>query len=272
MTEVDTYESGILTYSTDNESNQTTSFIQGARGNVYLSGTYSFGGASVSFSNGLVTQSSRVSGGVTEETNYSYNSSGPPALLTGETTYITEPDQSRSIVKTYSYSTHMGVVFVSSEYVSETITKEGEDEESKTTLTRYYPLGQGMFARVVDVDGKRSQSDVQRGAPAGEASPVVVDQWSMPDREVIEISGRFSGDSRFVATDTTTLNRIAAQIEWRNKAYVKRLSCKAYGSHIYDFSERIRVNGVEYHLERNRINTKSGSMYEQSLELVRWYQ
>jgi len=267
----DTYERGVLTYGTDNESNDTSSAIAGDSEDVYLNGSFSSGGASVTFVNGLAVSRASTTATEATATSYSYSAAYPPARITGENTTITSliDAPTRHISVSRSYSTGpSGDKYVGIETTVETV----DSVVVNTTTTYYSSLGQGMFARTVVVNGKTTQSDIQRGAPTGDASPVVIGQYSKGERPSAALSGRFAGDARFDVTDQETINRIAEQLEWRSTAKIKKLSCEAYGSHIYDYNERVSFGGNEYFLDRNNVKTADGSRYVQSLLLARWYQ
>lgn len=229
-----------------------------------ISGTFSYGDASVTYSNGLVTQERHGD----EVTNYEYSLGTPPSQLIQKDTINTN-----------------GRTLTNYEYANGYLVKETEKQYSgdsvvSTRITRHIPLGQGIWATVVEEDGVTVSTSIGQGSAASSSpSAQAINEYSRDKTGGITTYGppivpvvarpKFN-TNEFPVCDTLTLQTIASALEWLNGKIEERVVLDVYDEQILDFSKRIQWQGNEYYLESNSIKLDPNS-FVQSVEFVRWF-
>lgn len=236
----------------------------------YINGTYSFGDASVTYSNGLVVRESHAVGGQTEVTTWSYDSAYPPARIVSKTTYA----GSKTVETRYYYSYG---------YLSREVETTSEKGKQSVRIARHYSLGQGQWATVVEEDGKTVSQSIGQGAPSGDASAYAIQQYSQtpltltssettntPSVPYAYLPGQYLGTSEFPVQSQADIDKIASQIVWLNGKIEEKVNLNVYTDRVITFKYRVLWQGHEYYLESNNAQITPRSTAQQ-ISLVRWY-
>lgn len=233
----------------------------------YLSGTFTNGDSSITYSSGLVTEERHKVGDFTEVTTQQYSSSRPPAYLTRKTTIT----QIGKVVVDYVYSNEKLATEIEAEYTGSEITRK--------RTTRHYPLGQGMWGTSIEEDGETTYGGISQGAPGGKASPFNIQNeskstnWSSgnlfpPELPIIApLYAKYAKD--YPVCDNASLQMIADALMWLNNKIEKTVTLESYDETIFDFSSRILWQGEEYFLVSNNISHEP-EKFVQKVEMIRW--
>lgn len=243
---------------------------------VYMSGTFQFGNASVTFANGLNVQTVEDADDGTTTTTNSFDAN---RYIMSKTVTAVSGANTNETTTTYSYGTYQGLPYMSS---CVDVSKKNGDTKQKTE-TNYAPLGFDFYGqhqatyRYVTVDGvqtwKRTSdtSSVSEGRPGGQASPYTISKeaTSSTSTPSVSIARNPISSSHVPATDTATLQRYATGLEWLDGKTKRTVRLRCWDEHVIDYTERVSLMGLEWYLNDNQI-TVSGTKIEQSVELVRW--
>jgi hypothetical protein len=236
-----------------------------------FSGTITFGGASVSYRNGLAVHEVRDVSGGTETTDSSYNFDG---YITSRVT--DSPDSTTTT--TYTYATTANDKYLANE-TAVTVSKK-DSSDTSTQVTEHVFLGNGWYGTTMYQDGERQGSSISQGRPGGKASQLMIDQSNSSLGSGYGDDGSGDGnslygaalfDTEFPVKGADTLIQLTKDIEWLNRKTEETLSMTIwhYG-HLIDFTDKIVYHGNTYYLESNQITRTPGEL-KQDIQIIRWY-
>ena len=255
-----------------------------------FSGTFSFGGASLTYSDGLLTR--EITNGVT--TTYSYSN----GLISNKaTTYQNTKDgdvTSTSI--SYSYDKFMGETYICGEYETSNKVKESDDGalipyRANDKSTQWYPLGNGMFGQSVssyeyDETGATVSKDCTSGitgAGTGEASIFTIKGYvwgwrkKKKDDETTTKTPDVTVQGRPTQSVSCPIVEKEAFTDWMNYYYSfnkkieETLNCTIISADIIDPVNSVFLfRGNTYYIQSNSIS-QSEMGITQRISCVRWY-
>lgn len=238
------------------------------------SGTFTFGNASVTFSNGLCTEVVEVNGATTTTTTNTYGS----GYITS-TDVVVSGDKNERTYTEYTYGTFENLPYKSGEI---TLGYKNSVLKSKSE-TNYFPLGLGFYgqsntsysAKVVDGSDvftrTSASSSVSEGRPGGKASQFQIQRAATSHTVTpsVTIATNPIAPAQIPVTDVVTLQAYADGLTWLDGKTEYRMQINCYDAHIIDFVEKISVAGSTWYLDANTIVVgKAGTV--QTCELVRW--
>ena len=243
---------------------------------IPLSGTISFGGSSLSYSNGLLMRES--SGDST--TTYDYINRKISRKYTVGT-------GSRSTT-TYSYSMIDGQSYLAVEHVKNEKANGNAWEVESEHYTYHVPLGDGFFGQRVEevVDGihKTVSSSVSRGCPGGEASTYTVKRWNgfkvtvpnpAPDAEKVnDLQGPLVNRTNIPIAEISIVNEFIDLINWLDKKTEETVTIsvilKPDTGLIDAVNGAIQFEGHLYYM-RSAAATVNEKGIRQQITAVRWF-
>ena len=249
------------------------------------------------FNNGSISEQEIKA--VSKSTTYSYNKHKDAYYVSHQHTVekIQEGTSiSESIVDTvYNYNTHF-----EGKQDAYYLTSESEDSEKlegevwgelKTTeknirQTFHSPLGNSWYSTTVYENGEYQGSVISQGAPTNQVSQFTTQQM----RKVFGVSAKDNtyearrsrlaaiADTSFPVRELNLIKKLTDDLKWLNRKIqvtvtVDLLSRVENGvpdlKHVVDFTERVKLDGVEYFLVSNNVSL-TPRKFIQKLQLVRW--
>ena len=230
----------------------------------YYSGVKGFGDVSVSYSNGLVVSESYTGQEGTVSTSYLWSAPYPPSVLSRKTvTY----SGGKTITTDYDYSAPWGVVYLCQETE---VKKDSQGVTTNTLVKRFSDVGNDSYKCDIEENGKLKSSQIVKGTPVQAASPLASKKYTTSQRKITVMSRQPIGGASFPVTDQTTLNRIAAQLEWLDGKTQQTVQVACYDQHVCDFTETVNFMGQTFYLDANAIHVTPQKIW-QELTLVRWF-
>ena len=164
----------------------------------------------------------------------------------------------------------------------------GSTEITEKTIrqTFHHPLGNGFYSTTVYVDGEHQGSTISQGAPSNSVSQYTIESirkifgTSAKDNSYDAQRSRLAAivDTSFPVRELDLIEQLTEDLKWLNRKIQESVSVNLTSKiengipdlkHIVDFTERVRLDGVEYFLVSNNVSLTPRSLI-QKLQLVRW--
>jgi len=279
-------------------------------GQTLISGVFTVGENTQTFSYGLLTSEAFASTDNTKigTTTYNYNTFYPPANLVSKTAQLVEtkvnvqPELTSSnipyrVVESVTNNSILENTFATNgrdlikstetiitttkgfNYVDVSGSEQAFADEVATVVneTIYSDMGQGHWGVATYRDGVLTNTQIVTGNPGAKASP-----WAIKDNSTysghankvgpkrVKLSGRFSGSMNINVSDLSTLERIRSAINSLNGKTEEKISLTYFGNTFCDFMNKITWRGNSYYLESNTIH-QAPEQTTQQITIVRWY-
>ena len=161
-----------------------------------------------------------------------------------------------------------------------------ETTEKTIRQTFHSPIGNGWYSTTVYEDGEYLGSTISQGAPTNQVSQYTTQQM----RKVFGVSAENNtyeaqrsrlapiADTSFPVRELDLLKELTDDLKWLNRKIQVTVTLDLISKiengvpalkHIVDFTERVRLDGVDYFLVSNTITFTPRSLI-QKLQLVRW--
>lgn len=160
------------------------------------------------------------------------------------------------------------------------------DEEKNIRETFHSPLGNGFYSTTVYENGEHQGSTISQGKPSNEVSPYTIEKVyksfgkSMKDDNYEARRSRLApiADTSFPVRELDLLKELTEDLKWLNRKIQVTVTIDLIDriqngvptlNHVVDFTERVKLDGVEYFLVSNNISFTPRKLI-QRLQLVRW--
>lgn len=282
---------------TDNSSNVVTTPVAAIQakwiyGDVPFSGSFSWGGATMRYSDGLLINVQTSVNGYTEETGYSYGRFNNLPVMRYK---YTETEDSFTETNYNYQGDRQGMTIgvgrdepvLSSEYTYSYKKKNGQNSATREFVeVRYHPLGNGFFGvsarresqklnknndwETVDTQHRHS---VSRGSPGGAASQYTerkITGWERDDSDVPAFLGTLVAPTRLPIEDAALANDYLAEFVNLHGAVETKISAELVGVGSFNpLKGKIVYRGVEYYATDSSLTWSSDSR-RVTVSGVRW--
>ena len=161
-----------------------------------------------------------------------------------------------------------------------------DDEEKNIRQTLHTPVGNGWYSTTVYENGEHQGSTISQGKPSNEVSLYTIQQVrrsfgsSAENNDYEAQRSRLAAiaDISFPVRELDLIEALTDDLKWLNRKIqitvnVDLISRVENGvpdlKHIVDFTERVKLDGVEYFLVSNNVSL-TPRKFIQKLQLVRW--
>lgn len=267
-------------------------------GKIYYKDSYSY--TSVSYVRGLlqeeITRSSTNDEESNQKTTYEYTTYG---VGDNQVHYLSHKNTRSETRKDEGHTKIIIIADTVYKYQNEFLMKEREEtntfeyndnyiagEEKKIRETFHSPVGNGWYSTTVYENGEHQGSTISQGKPNNQVSLYTVQQVrrnfnsNETDNSYEAKRSRLApiADTSFPVRELDLVKRLTDDLKWLNRKIQETVTVDLISKvengipelkHIVDFTERVRLDGVEYFLISNNINATPRSLI-QKLQLVRW--
>jgi hypothetical protein len=254
---------------------------------VPFSGGYSFGGASLIYSDGLLIEESNSDSVTTYEYNQVYNTGFITNVPFGDFLYSvlvkkTVIEAKRNSTTTYAYDTYLSSEnhLANEESIVKTLKNDGTWSTESHTQIRYVPLGNGFFGQSEYdlLNGGVISTSISRGSPGGQASLYTVKQitgGTHTDATTTKATQTLDGIPLNYVTipiaETSIVDDIINVMNKMNGRKEVKLTASLPGGDLIDARRGVVMfEGQLYYIESNTVSGSSTSLKRQSLSAVRW--
>lgn len=248
-----------------------------ANSNTPFTGTIQFGTASLTYTDGLLTQETNGD----TVTTYTYTSIDDDKYLSQKVAVTTDPDTQdiTTATTTYTYEITQVDVYLREERLT---VVDANGDTTTDRITTHSPLGNGWYGTstkdLLDEDAIVADS-LSQGSPGQKASQYMIDASNdaiknataqNPRQLVIQLQGVPKARATYPVSDGTTLSAIASCLDqYEGKTEVQIQLELVGGSHLYTYADRLSYNGYNYYIVSNNV-TATGDKIRQNITGVRW--
>ena len=237
-----------------------------------FSGTISWGTASLTYTDGYLTQ--EVDGNRT--TTYTYQDLDEGKRISLKETVDTDEVTYTRVA--YSYEASENDFFLAEEKTDVYAGSDATGTWIDGSRTVHVPLGNGWYGTTTyDGFGQETGSSISQGAPSNKASQYTIDAQNeaiKPSGSQRQITVPLTGVARarqtYPVADLSTLQAIASNLDTYEGAEEITLQGEIVGdSHLYTYSDKIVYNGQAYYLVQNNVSVNYNAI-RQAITAVRW--
>lgn len=248
-----------------------------ANSNTPFTGTIQFGTASLTYTDGLLTQETNGD----TVTTYTYTSIDDDKYLSQKVSVTTDPDtgDTTTATTTYSYETTQVDLYLREEHLT---VVDANGDTTTDRITTHSFLGNGFYGTttrdLLDEDAVVSDG-LSTGAPGQKASQYMIDNSNdsirnanaqNPRQMVVALNGVPKARATYPVADYNTLSAIASCLDqYEGKTEVQIQLELVGGSHLFTYADKLSYNGYVYYIVSNNV-TVTGDKLRQNITGVRW--